>query len=192
MMAEQPRLGAGITRDRARAWGSPGGIGRRQFLSTGVKAAAVAAVAGPVLAACGSSGSSGGSSGGDELTIGLPVTPKDLGQTTKYLQDFTKKTGIKVNAFTTNTASNTWVSVFQEISTRLAGGQPMDSAYIATEGMLLFEKRGVLEPLDSYIASDKAAVNSFYKDIDANMLANFRKLDDINGHTYFLPIDITL
>ena len=27
----------------------------------------------------------------------------------------------------------------QEISTRLAGGQPMDSAYIATEGMRLFE-----------------------------------------------------
>jgi multiple sugar transport system substrate-binding protein len=181
MKAEQLRPRSGI---------SPAGMGRREFLSTGIKAAAAAAVAGPLIAACGSSssGGSGGSTADDVLNIGLPITPQDFGQTTKYLEGFTKQTGIKINPFTTNTATNTWVSVFQEISTRLAGGQPMDSAYIATEGMLLFEERGVLEPLDSYIASDKTAINSFYNDINPNMLANFRKLDDINGHTYFIPI----
>jgi multiple sugar transport system substrate-binding protein len=167
-------------------------IGRRRFLSTGLKATAGAAVAGPLLAACGSSASSGsggkGSTADDVLTIGLPITPQDEKQTLAYLNSFTKSTGIKINAFTTNTATNTWVSVFQEISTRLAGGEPMDSAYIATEGMLLFEQRGVLDPLDPYIASDQSAVNEFYADISPNMLANFRKLDNINGHTYFLPI----
>lgn len=160
-------------------------IGRRDFLSAGLKGAAVAVAAGPLLAAC---GGSGGSSGGDELTIGLPITPKDFKQTTKYLAAFTKKTGIKVNPFTTNTATNTWVSVFQEISTRLAGGEAIDSAYIATEGMQLFEKRSVLEPLDSYIAKDKTAVNSFYQDVSPQMLANFRRLDDLHGQTYFIPI----
>ncbi len=164
-------------------------ISRRSLLSGSLKAGAAAALAGPVLAACGSSGGgSGGSSGDDVLTIGLPVTPKDLGQTTKYLQAFEKKTGIHVNSFTTNTATNTWVSVFQEVSTRLAGGQPIDSAYIATEGMRLFEEKNVLEPLDSYIATDKAAVNNFYADVNPTLLANFRKLDDIGGHTYFIPI----
>jgi multiple sugar transport system substrate-binding protein len=160
-------------------------ISRRKLLTAG----AAAAVAGPLLAACGGSSSgSGGSTADDVLTIGLPVTPKDLGQTTKYLAAFEKSTGIHVNSFTTNTATNTWVSVFQEVSTRLAGGQPIDSAYIATEGMLLFEKKGVLEPLDSYIASDKTAVNGFYADVNSTLLANFRQLDDLNGHTYFIPI----
>jgi len=164
------------------------GMGRRDFLTAGVKAAAVAAAAGPLLAACGSSSGSGGSTADDVLTIGLPVTPKDFAQTTKYLAAFTKKTGITVKPFTTNTATNTWVSVFQEVSTRLAGGEAIDSAYIATEGMQLFEKRGVLEPLDSYIATDQPAVNNFYKDVSPNMLANFRRLDDLNGKTYFIPI----
>jgi multiple sugar transport system substrate-binding protein len=184
-------------RPRTRAWkagqpddAAPRAIGRRDFLAAGAKAAAAAAVAGPLLAACGSSssGGGGGSTADDVLNIGLPITPKDFGQTTKYLAAFTKQTGIKVNPFTTNTATNTWVAVFQEVSTRLAGGQPMDSAYIATEGMLLFEKRGVLEPLDSYIAGDQPAINNFYADVSPNMLANFRRLDNINGHTYFIPI----
>lgn len=163
---------------------------RRDFLATGLKTAAAATVAGPILAACSSGGGSGstGSAGGDTLTIGMPVTPQDYSATIKYLSGFTKKTGIKVNVFTTNTATNTWVSVFQEVSTRLAGGEPIDSAYIATEGMLLFEDRNVLEPLDSYIASDQSEINSFYADVSPQMLANFKKLDDINGHTYFIPI----
>ena len=131
----------------------------------------------------------GGSSTADDvLNIGLPVTPKDFGQTTKYLAAFTKKTGITVKPFTTNTATNTWVAVFQEVSTRLAGGEAIDSAYIATEGMQLFEKRGVLEPLNSYIATDQPEVNSFYADVSPNMLANFRQLDNLKGHTYFIPI----
>ena len=145
--------------------GAPRAMGRRDFLAAGAKTAAAAALAGPLLAACGSSSSSGaGSTADDVLNIGLPITPKDFGQTTKYLAAFTKQTGIKVNPFTTNTATNTWVAVFQEISTRLAGGEPMDSAYIATEGMLLFEKRGVLEPLDPYIATDQPAISKFYAD----------------------------
>src|SRR6185437_3356883 len=165
------------------------GMGRRDFLSAGVKAAAVASAAGPLLAACGSSGGGGGSSTADDvLNIGLPVTPKDFAQTTKYLAAFTKKTGITVKPFTTNTATNTWVAVFQEVSTRLAGGEAIDSAYIATEGMQLFERRAVLEPLDSYIATDKREVNSFYGDVSPQMLANFRQLDNLGGKTYFIPI----
>ena len=148
--------------------GAPRAMGRRDFLAAGAKTAAAAALVGPLLAACGSSSSSGGGSTADDvLNIGLPITPKDFGQTTKYLAAFTKQTGIKVNPFTTNTATNTWVAVFQEISTRLAGGEPMDSAYIAT---------------------DQPAINKFYADVEPNMLANFRKLDNINGHTYFIPI----
>ena len=46
--------------------------------------------------------------------------------------------------------SGSWVSIFELLSTRIAGGLPLDSAYIATEGMLLFEEQNLLDPLDSY------------------------------------------
>jgi multiple sugar transport system substrate-binding protein len=168
-------------------------MGRRDFLSAGAKAAAAAAVvagSGPLLAACGSSpsGTSSATSKGDDvLTVGLPIFPKNFAATQKLLAKFEKQTGITVNLFTTNTASNTWVSVFQEISTRVAGGEPMDSANIATEGMLLFEEQGLLEPLDPYIASDQATLNNFYADMNPQVLANFRQLDTLKGATYFIP-----
>src|ERR1700677_1415471 len=95
----------------------PPGMGRRDFLSKGVMAAAAAAVAGPVLAACSSSPgktSSASSTGDDVLTIGLPIPPKGFSATQKLLASFEKSTGISVNLFSTNTASNTWVSEFWE------------------------------------------------------------------------------
>jgi multiple sugar transport system substrate-binding protein len=165
-------------------------MGRRDFLSAGLATAAAAAVAGPLLAACGSSSSgtsSASSKADDVLTIGLPVFPKNFAATQKLLTKFEKQSGVTVNLFTTNTASNTWVSVFQEISTRLAGGEPMDSANIATEGMLLFEEQGLLEPLDSYIAGDQTFMNQFYADVNPQVLAAFKQLDDLRGATYFIP-----
>src|ERR1700722_16850580 len=154
--AQSQGRGAGL-----RAQGLPAGLARRDFLSTGLKAAALGAAGPALLAARGSSG--GGSSTADDvITVGLPVFPKNFAQTTKYLAKFEKSSGIKVNLFTTNTAANTWVAVFQAISTRLAGGQPVDTANIATEGMLLFEERGALEALDRYLAQDQPAINSFY------------------------------
>jgi multiple sugar transport system substrate-binding protein len=163
---------------------APRVVSRRDFLGNGAKAAAILAAGGPILAACGSSASS---SADDVLTIGLPVFPKSFKVTEKFLTKFEKSSGVTVNLFTTNTASNTWVSVFQEISTRLAGGEPIDSANIATEGMLLFAERGVLEPLDSYIAKDKSVINSFYTDVNAPMLASFRQLDNLHGSTWYIP-----
>ena len=161
-------------------------VSRRSFLAA--TGAAVGALTLPeVLAGCGGS-TSGGSGGGDVLNLGLPVTPQNFKSTLAYLKSFEKKTGITIKPFTTNTASNSWVQVFQELSTRLAGGQPIDSAYIATEGMLLFEKQNLLDPLDPYIAKSKSTIDSYYSDVNPQLLANFRNLDNINGHTYFLPI----
>ncbi|MHB1782538.1 MAG: ABC transporter substrate-binding protein [Acidimicrobiales bacterium] len=124
----------------------------------------------------------------DVLTIGLPVAATDYKHAAALLSNFTKQTGITINPFTTNTPSNSWVAVFQEISTRLAGGEPVDTAYIATEGMLLFETQGLLAPLGSYIAKDQKSVQAFYDDVNPQMLSNFRRLDDIRGAAYFLPI----
>lgn len=160
-------------------------LSRRTFL--GGTAATVAALALPMNRRLMTSATPKGYAG-DTLTLGLPITPETAKKSLSYLAAFEKSTGIKINWFTTNTATGTWVAVFEEIATRLAGGEPLDSAYIATEGMRLFEEKGVLDPLDSYIASDKAAVDEFYTDVNPTMLANFRQLDDLGGHTYFIPI----
>jgi multiple sugar transport system substrate-binding protein len=166
-------------------------LSRRSFMK-GAGAAAGALALPSLLAACGSSSSSkaksSGSKGDDVLTIGLPVAAADYKHASALLDNFTKQTGITINPFTTNTPSNSWVAVFQEISTRLAGGEAIDTAYIATEGMLLFEEQNLLTPLDSYITKDKAGINTFYDDINPELLKNFRALDDLKGHTYFLPI----
>jgi ABC-type glycerol-3-phosphate transport system substrate-binding protein len=121
------------------------------------------------------------------LNIVLNSQPSGLKAAEGFLADFTKSTGIKLNLTATN-GGGSWVGFFQAISTKLAGGEAIDSAYIATEGMLLFEERGVLDPLDSYIAGSKATIDAFYSDVDPHVLADFRTLDALNGHTFFIPI----
>ena len=85
-------------------------------------------------------------------------------------------------------SSDAWVTVFQQLSTRIASGAALDSAYIPTEGMLLFESKGILEPLNSYMTRDRATVDQYVSDIDPALWAKFKALDDINGYTYVLPI----
>ncbi len=122
----------------------------------------------------------------DVLTLALYATATAAKASEKSLASFSKQYGIKLNVI--GVPANSWVGFFQSVSTRLAGGQPLDSAYIATEGMLLFEDRGILDPLNPYIAQDKSTVDAYYGDLDPHMLANFRTLDNIGANTYFLPI----
>ncbi len=123
----------------------------------------------------------------DTLTIAFPGTAEEYAATVKLLAGFTKNTGITITPVSYNNNGG-WVETFQILSTRIAGGLPLDSAYIATEGMLLFEEQGLLDPLDSFIASDSKIMNGFYNDVPPHMLEAFKALDDINGHTYFVPI----
>jgi multiple sugar transport system substrate-binding protein len=122
----------------------------------------------------------------DVLTVALYASASMAKKAQAFLANFTKEYGITLNLI--GIPANSWVGLFQSVSTRLAGGEPLDTAYIATEGMLLFEERGVLDPLNPYIAKDQATVNAFYADLNPHMLANFRQLDNIKGNTYFLPI----
>ena len=96
------------------------------------------------------------------LNIVLNSQPSGLKAAEGFLADFTKTTGIKLNLTATN-GGGSWVGFFQAISTKLAGGEAIDSAYIATEGMLLFEERGVLEVegLSSDDIGRSAASNGF-------------------------------
>ena len=164
-------------------------LSRRTFLKG--SAAAAAAVAVPSSLLKGQTrhpASKKADSSSAALTIAFPGTQQQFKATLALLAGFTKSTGVKINPISQNTPSGSWVSIFQLLSTRIAGGQPLDSAYIATEGMLLFEEQKLLTPLNSYVAKEKAAMNNFYKDVNPHLLSDFQNLDNIKGNTYFLPI----
>jgi multiple sugar transport system substrate-binding protein len=123
---------------------------------------------------------------GVTLNVILNQTPTGLAHTESFLSEFTRSTGIKINLSAINAGS--WVNFFEAVSTKIAGGEPIDSVDIATEGMLLFEERGALDPLDSYIAKDKAVVDNFYNDVDPHFLSSINSLENLKGHTYFIPV----
>ena len=120
----------------------------------------------------------------DMLTIAFYTTAAGVKPMSGLLAVFKKLTGITVNPIAV--PANSWVGFMQAVSTRIAGGQVLDSAQLATEAFLLFEKRGLCAPLDSYVAQDKATVDNFYADIDPHVLANFQALDNVGG-TYIMP-----
>ncbi len=94
--------------------------------------------------------------------------------------------GIKVNPL--YVTANNWVEFFSDLETRIAGGQSVDAADIPTEGQRLFMTRGILEPLDPYIAANKSYVDELYADINPFMLKGFQQHSaTLHGHTYYLP-----
>lgn len=103
----------------------------------------------------------------------------------KAFHAFQKETGINTTPVFVNVAN--WVEFFQQIEVRLAAGTAIDTMNLATEGFRLFASKGVLQPLDSYIAKDKAAVNKFYGECNPRTLSQFHQHANVNGHTYFIP-----
>src|SRR5580692_6112819 len=103
----------------------------------------------------------------------------------KAFKAFQAQTGIITTPLFINVA--TWVDFFEQIETRLVAGVDIDTMNLATEGFRLFASKGVLAPLDSYIAGDKATVNAFYADMNQRTLSQFRQHAQIDGHTYYVP-----
>ena len=164
---------------------------RREFIRrAGVIGGGVAGLGGleSILAACGgSSDDSKSSSGTKTITLAISgtsaVTKKNWNAT---FAEFTKTNPkIKIKGLFVN--ANGWVEFFSALQTRIAGGTAIDAVYIPTEGMQLFADRGLVNPLDDYVAKNKAYVDALYSDIDATMLKGFRDHDSFKGKTYFLP-----
>lgn len=84
-------------------------------------------------------------------------------------------------------ASASWATFSNTVATRIAGGQIPDIIQIATEGQRIFASKGLLEPLDPYIARDKALVDNYYADIDPNLKAWTLKYGSTDGKTYYMP-----
>ena len=131
---------------------------------------------GLTLVACG-----GGSDGSKEKIV--------FACNSGYLLDFQERIeefnkiypDIEVEIQAINAGS--WGEMLQTISTDIASGVGPDIADIASEGMYVFAKSGLLEPLDPYIERD---AEELAESLDA-MDENLRNAHVIDGVTYSLP-----
>lgn len=143
------------------------------------------------LAGCGgSSGSSGGSSGPSGASGELSLAYLGDATQQKAFNDlftaFNKANpGITVKA--NGIAAKDWANFANTISTQLAGGKKYDIVSVATEGQLLMSSKGVLAPLDDFIAKDKAVVDAYYAGIDPHLREWTSKYGSPDGKTYFIP-----
>lgn len=163
-------------------------LSRRGMLRMmGVAAAAIPAAS--TLAACGSSddsGTSGGGKGAATLSLAYLGDASQQAAFTALFAAFNKShPEIKIKA--NGIAAGDWATFASTISTQLAGGKKYDIVDVATEGQLLMSSKGVLAPLDEYIAKDKAVVDAYYAGIDPHLHDWTRKYGSPDGKTYFIP-----
>lgn len=164
-------------------------LGRRRFLQ-GVGYTGIALAGGSLIAACGDQQSSSGPapkgtkvSGTLSLAyMGTADQQKVWNQLFALFQKKYPDVQLKAQA----NASNNWAQFFDTISTQIAGGKIPDIVQVATEGQRLFASRGLVEPIDAYLARDKDELEDFFNDIDPR-LKEWSKLSSPDGKTYYLP-----
>lgn len=166
-----------------------GTVSRRGLLKL-MGVAAVAVPAASALAACSSSssGGSGGSGGNGKATLSLAY----LGDATQQgafnaLFAAFNKSHPEITIRANGIAAGDWATFASTISTQLAGGKEYDIVDVATEGQLLMSSKDVLEPLDPYIARDKATVDAYYAGVDPHLKEWTTKYGSPDGKTYFIP-----
>jgi multiple sugar transport system substrate-binding protein len=173
---------------------------RRKALKLLAAAAAAPSAAG-LLSACGSgskssdkssSSSSSGSSGGSSNSKAASLTFVYLGtaeqqkQWNQLFAEFNKQHP-EIKLKPQAVPSNNWADFFNKLSTQIAGGQVPDVIQVATEGQRLFASKGLLSPIDDYIAKDKSIIDEYYADLDPNLIKWNQKYASPGGKTYYLP-----
>lgn len=152
------------------------------------------------LTACGSSGTDGASVDGgsarsegtvqentQERSSDVTLTLAMCGDGTtkesldKLLQKYTDETGVKVE--TIFIAAN-WGDYCTKIQTMVGGGEELDCAILAIEGVAKFINMGIAEPIDDWIAANQELADNVLKDTNPIHQEVFK---DDEGNTYALP-----
>ena len=153
------------------------------------------------LSACGQSGggSDAAASGGDEATTesssdasteksgeGITLTLAMIGETTskarldELLQRYTDETGIKVD---TIFISGGWGEYCTKIEAMVGGGDDLDCAILAIEGVSKFYEMGIAEPIDDWIEANPEEAQALLDDTSPS----FQKVFQNEGKTYAFP-----
>lgn len=140
------------------------------------------AAAAPALAAC-----SGGSPAGSDTLTMMYMGDATQQKAFKALFAEYKKVNPNVQLQAQGIPSNNWAAFSNTVATRIAGGQVPDVIQIATEGQRLFASKGLLEPLDPFIAKDQKVVDDYFADIDPNLKRWNTEYGSPDGKTYYMP-----
>lgn len=80
-----------------------------------------------------------------------------------------------------------WGTFANTVSTQIAGGKVPDVVQVATEGQRLFAAKGLMEPLDPYMARDRAVVDDYFADVDPRLRKWTETYGSPDGNTYYIP-----
>ncbi|MDT0443493.1 ABC transporter substrate-binding protein [Streptomyces johnsoniae] len=84
-------------------------------------------------------------------------------------------------------AAPNWGTFANTVATQIAGGKVPDVVQVATEGQRLFASKGLMEPLDDYIANDRALVDAYFADVDPRLRDWTETYSSTDGRTYYIP-----
>lgn len=99
----------------------------------------------------------------------------------ELLKMYTDKTGIKVE---TMFIASSWGEYCTKVQTMIGGGDELDCAIVAIEGISKFLNMGVAEPIDDWIADNQEIADSIFADTSPAFQEIFK---DDEGNTYAFP-----
>ncbi len=154
-------------------------VSRRGFLAGVGAAAGMAAAASAGLSGCGASSSK------NTLTIAVNGTQLAATALQQAVGPAFRQAhpGIGLNFMAIN--GTDWNDYFTKILTLIISGNPPDLTSVATEGLQLFAAKGIAEPLNSYVMSDKASLQGFFSDVHPVLIESMM----YQGDLYVLPTD---
>lgn len=137
------------------------------------------------MSVCMAAGLFGGvtASAAEDITLTLAMcgdgtTKESLDQ---LLAQYTEETGVKVE---TIFIAGNWGEYCTKLQTMVGGGDEVDCAILAIEGVEKFLKMGIAEPIDDWIAANPDISKAILDDTSPSFQEVFR---DNDGNTYAFP-----
>mgnify|MGYP003815451297 CR=1 FL=1 len=117
---------------------------------------------------------------GTTLTLALIGDGQQKSTLDSLLTKFTDETGIKVETLYINSG---WGEYCTKLQTMIAGGDQLDVAIMASEGIQMFVRMGIPAPIDDYIAANPDTAKAIQDDVSDDL----EKAFIFDGKTYSFP-----
>lgn len=114
------------------------------------------------------------------LTLALLGDGQLKAKIDELLKKYTDETGVKVESLY---IPGGWGEYCTKIQTMVAGGDPLDLANVAIEGVQMFVDMGIPAPIDDYIAANPDVAGAIQGDISDDLKEAFV----FDGQTYAFP-----
>lgn len=158
----------------------------RKTMLRGMGLAALVPIFGSALVSCAPAAGGGGSATSGKVVFVFYGDAAAQKNYEKLFKSFSEQYP-DIDLHAQGIPADTWADFLNTVSTRIAGGQQIDVIQVATEGQRLFATRDILEPLEPYIAKDKAIVDEYYADTPPLLREWLGTYGSPDGQTYYMP-----